>query len=169
MMIIKGILLLIIFLGCSYIGRIISGRYKSRVEELKEMKKSFLGLETKMKYTYDVLPEIFIEISKGLKHNIGDIFEKASYFMQEKSAKDSWIEAIDISKTSMTKEDLEILKAFGKLLGKTDMEGQVGQIELTNQFIDTQIEKAEKELVKNEKLYKTLGTVFGLALVILLI
>lgn len=162
-------LLLIVFLACAYIGRVISSQYKNRVEELKEMKKSFLALETKMKYTYETLPEIFIEIGKGLKPNIGEIFKNASIQMQEKTAKEAWKEAIDKSKTSMKKEDLEVLKGFGKLLGKTDMEGQVSQIELTNGFLETQIEKAEKELVKNEKLYKTLGTVFGLALVILLI
>ncbi len=49
------------------------------------------------------------------------------------------------------------------------MEGQVNQIELTNQFVETQISKAQTELAKNEKLYKTLGTVLGLVIVILLI
>lgn len=158
-MIVKGILLLIVFLACTYIGRIVSGQYKKRVEELQEMKKSFLALETKMRYTYETLPEIFIEISKGLKENISQIFKSASCKMQESSANKAWIQAIETSKTSMTKEDLEVLKGFGKLLGKTDIEGQVSQIELTNQFLETQIEKAQKELVKNEKLYKTLGTV----------
>ncbi len=169
MIMIKGTLLLTIFLGCMYIGGILSNQYKNRVEELQEMKKSFLGLETKMKYTYEILPEIFIEISKGLRNNISKIFENASLYMQEKNAKEAWIKAIETSSTCMTKEDLEILKGFGKLLGKTDIEGQVGQIELTNQFLEVQIEKAQKERVKNEKLYKTLGTVFGLAIVILLI
>ena len=49
------------------------------------------------------------------------------------------------------------------------MEGQVNQIELTNQFVETQISKAQTELAKNEKLYKTLGTVLGIVIVILLI
>ena len=89
--------------------------------------------------------------------------------MKEKTASIAWEEALETTKTNMTKEDLEVLKGFGKLLGKTDMEGQVGQIELTNEFLDTQIKKAEKELTKNEKLYKTLGTVCGAAFVILLI
>ena len=53
MILIKGTLLLTVFLACTYIGRIISGQYKNRVEELKEIKKSFLALETKMRYTYD--------------------------------------------------------------------------------------------------------------------
>ncbi len=169
MIVIKVILLLIAFLACSYIGRTIALQYKKRVEELKEVKKSFIAIETKMKYTYEILPEIFIEISKGLKPSICKIFENAALLMKQNNAKQAWIEAIKTSKTSMTKEDLEILKGFGKLLGKTDVQGQVSQIELTNQFLETQIEKAEKDLAKNEKLYKTLGNVFGLALVILLI
>lgn len=169
MMIIKIVLLFLVFLCCSYIGITISSQYKKRVEELKEMKKSFIAIETKMKYTYEVLPEIFKEVSVGLKENIKNIFEKARLLMEEKTAKEAWVEALENTKTNMTKEDVEILKGYGKLLGKTDIEGQVSQIELTNEFLETQIKKAEQELIKNEKLYKTLGTVSGLAIVILLI
>lgn len=53
--------------------------------------------------------------------------------------------------------------------GKTDVEGQVAQIETTKSFIDVQINKAEEERNKNEKMYKTLGTVIGIAIVIILI
>lgn len=169
MMIIKGILLLLVFLFCSYIGKMISSQYKKRVEELKEMKKSFIVIETKMKYTYEVLPEIFKEVARGARENIKEIFENAILLMEERTANEAWIEAIGKARTSMTKEDIEILKGYGKLLGKTDIDGQVSQIELTNEFLETQIEKAEKELIKNEKLYKTLGTTCGLAIVILLI
>lgn len=169
MIIIKGMLLFVVFVGCAYTGRILSDQYKKRVEELKEMKKMLLGLETKMKYTYEILPEIFLEIAYNAKQTIKEILEKASLFMKEKTANEAWVEALETTKTNMTKEDLEVLKGFGKLLGKTDMEGQVGQIELTNEFLDTQIKKAEVELAKNEKLYKTLGTVCGIAFVILLI
>ena len=64
---------------------------------------------------------------------------------------------------------LENIKNFGKMLGKTDKEGQVSQIELTKTFIEMQIEKAKVEEQKNCKLYKTLGAVVGLAFVIILI
>ena len=53
--------------------------------------------------------------------------------------------------------------------GQTDVEGQVSQIEVTKSFIDMQIDKAEEERKKNEKLYKTLGIIVGLAIVIVLI
>ena len=48
------------------------------------------------------------------------------------------------------------------------MDGQISQIDVTNTFLNLQIDKAEKEKFKNEKLYKTLGTIVGLAIIIVL-
>ena len=164
MIIIKFISLIAILLFSSYIGIIISNKYKNRVEDLKEIKRGLNIFETKIKYTYEPVPEIFKEISSNLKENIADIFINASKNMNKNTAKDAWDYAIDISNTSMNKEDIEVIKGLGKLLGKTDIDGQVSQIELTDRFIDTQIEKAEKDYIKNEKLYKTLRRSFGLSI-----
>lgn len=49
------------------------------------------------------------------------------------------------------------------------MDGQVSEFKLTSSYIDAQIEKAEEEKKKNEKLYRTLGTIIGLAIIIILI
>lgn len=88
--------------------------------------------------------------------------------MKEVSAGEAWKFAIENSKTGMSKEDLEVLKNLESLLGKTDADGQEVEIELMKKFIDTQIEKAEEEEKKNEKLCKSLGLIFGLAAVIIL-
>lgn len=58
---------------------------------------------------------------------------------------------------------------FGKLLGKTDVEGQVSEILLTQKLIEKQIEKAEYEKLKNSKLYKSMGVICGLGICIILI
>jgi len=47
--------------------------------------------------------------------------------------------------------------------------GQISEIEMTMDFLDTQIQDAEQECKKNEKMYKTLGTIVGLAIIIILI
>lgn len=46
--------------------------------------------------------------------------------------------------------------------------GQVSEIDLTLSFLNNQIDKAEKERAKNEKLYRTLGAITGLGIVIIL-
>lgn len=53
---------------------------------------------------------------------------------------------------------------YGKLLGSTDIQGQISQIELTDKFIDEQIKKAENEYEKNSKIYKTLRYSFGFSI-----
>ena len=77
--------------------------------------------------------------------------------------------AVDESNNNFTKEDKDIIKGLAKMLGKTDIDGQVSEIRLTNKFLEVQIKDAENEKNKNEKLYKTLGATVGLALVIILI
>lgn len=89
--------------------------------------------------------------------------------MNEMSANEAWEYSIRNSKTSMKEEDLTVLENLKKLLGKTNIEGQLSEITLVEKFIDKQIILAEEEQRKNEKLYKRLGAIIGIAIVIILI
>ena len=55
------------------------------------------------------------------------------------------------------------------MLGNTDLEGQVSQIDLTINLLKEQIKQATEEKNKNSKLYKTLGIATGLTMAIILI
>ena len=88
--------------------------------------------------------------------------------MENENISTAWENAIEESVTNLKKEDKEILKSLGKLLGRTDVEGQMGQIETTESLLENQIKEALEEKLKNEKLYSRLGTTIGLAIVILL-
>ncbi len=169
MIIIKYIILGIILIGTSYIGILISKKYSNRVKDLKEMRKGLNFFEEKIKYTYEPIPDVFEEISKKLKHNIGDIFHNASNDMENNSAGECWERAVDNANTSFSKEDIDIIKGLAKMLGRTDIDGQISEIRLTDKFLDVQIKDSEREKLKNEKLYRTLGISVGLAIVIVLI
>ena len=169
MIIIKLLVLSLVFASCLYMGILVSKKYSGRVKELKDMKNALNMLETKIKYTYEALPEIFEEISKQITGEIGQIFRNSAKKMQVKSAGDAWNESIDLANTNMNIEDKAILKTLGKLLGKTDAEGQISEIKLVSNFLDTQMKAAERERNKNEKMYKTLGGIVGLTIVIILI
>ena len=90
--------------------------------------------------------------------------------MNEESSQAAWERALENAKekTSLNEEDITALKTLGKMLGNTDVEGQVSQIELTEQIISERIENAKLDKERNSKLYKTLGITTGLTIAIIL-
>lgn len=172
MVFIKYILLFIIFLIAAWIGNLISKKYRNRVDELKNFKEAFSILEAKIKFTYEPLGDIFEEISNLFyKNKIGSIFKETKNGLKKSGLRESWENSIDANKNklSLKSEDINIIKNIGNMLGKTDIDGQLNEIKLNISFLDTQIIKAEEECKKNEKMYRTLGTIFGLAIIIILI
>ena len=89
--------------------------------------------------------------------------------MKEENAGDAWANAFTDVPNNLTKEDITILSNLGRLLGQTDVEGQISEIEVVVQFLDTQLEQAKQEKIRNEKMYRTLGIVGGLTIAIILI
>jgi len=169
MLAIKIIIYSFIFLSCSLIGILISKKYSNRVNELKEFKNALNMFKTKIRYTYAPLPEIFAEISETIDSNISNVFRRASEKMDICSAGEAWNIALKIEDLNIDDEDRNVLKNLSKLLGKTDLEGQLNQIEMTSDFLDKQIKKAENQKIKSEKMYRTLGMIIGMAIVIILV
>jgi len=166
---IKTILLISIFSMSTAIGLLISKMYENRVKELKQFKNILNILKTKIKFTYEPLAEIFKQISKEKANKIEEIFENMTYKLVYEDVKNSWRDSIQEADISLNQEDKDILKDLGKILGQTDADSQVSEIEVTETFLDMQIEKAEEARKKNQKMYKTLGILVGLVFVIILI
>ena len=169
MIILKIILLFSVFGISTFLGYIMANKYKGRLHDLKLILSILNIIETKMKYTYEALPQIFEDISNKYTGGIGNLFKTAKDKMKYLSAGEAWNYAICNSFTFMNEEDIKILNNLDKMLGKTDIEGQLSELELVKKFIETQVNNAEEEKKKNEKLYRSLGMTIGLALVIVLI
>lgn len=169
MQIIKSILLISIFSLSTAIGLLISKTYENRVKELKEFKNILNIMKSKMKFTYEPLGEIFRQIAKDNNTRVENIFAHMANKMIFCRTKETWESCIEDADISINKEDKDILKKLGKLLGQTDIDGQISEIEVTQNLLDLQIEKAEEERRKNQKMYKTLGVIVGLAFVIILV
>ncbi len=169
MQLIKYVMLLLIFLSSFLIGKCMSKQYIYRLKELEEIKNALNIFKTKIKFTYEPIPEIFTEISKTSNYNISEFFMKVVEKMKNKSASEAWEEGIDEIESNLTQQDKQTIKTLSKLLGTTDVDGQVSQIEVTESFLEEQIRQAQEEKNKNEKLYQQLGMTIGLAIVIILI
>ena len=68
-------------------------------------------IESKIKFTYEPLPEIFKQTSKLLSENISNIFIRASEEMNNLTAEEAWNKSLEKSSTYLSKDDIEeILK-----------------------------------------------------------
>ena len=169
MLAIKIVIYSFIFLTCSVIGILISKKYSNRVQELKEFKSALNIFKTKIRYTYDPIPEIFLDIAKNLNSNISNVFSIAANKMDILAAGDAWNLAIKFEMLNINDEDRMVLRNLSKLLGKTDLEGQINQIDITENYLEEQKKKAETQREKSEKMYRTLGMIIGLTIVIVLV
>ena len=77
MQVLKYFMLFLIFMASSFVGKCISKKYVYRLEELEEIKNILNVFKSKIKFTYEPIPEIFREISVKTKANIGEIFKNA--------------------------------------------------------------------------------------------
>ena len=167
-MILKFIISILIIYICTYIGIYKAKTYEQREKELKKIKNSLAFFKSKIEFTYEPIEEVFNGISKSIYIHKDNIFKNTINKLNETDLNTSWNTAVEEA-IYFNKEDKEVLKMFGKLLGKTDKKGQIGEIEITMEFIEKQIDTAELEKNKNSKLYKSLGILCGLGIVIIFI
>ena len=116
MQIIKYCMLFLIFIVSALIGKYISQKYKDRLEELEEIKNALNIFKSKIKFTYEPIPEIFGEISKNTNYNISKLFKQATENMQDGTASLAWEIAVDDFSGNLNKEDKQAIKTLSKLL-----------------------------------------------------
>ena len=116
MQIIKFLMLIMLFISSTLIGIYISKKYSYRLKELEEIKNALNILKTKIKFTYEPIPEIFREISEKVSINISNIFKEANKKMKTTTAAQAWENAIDESENNLNTEDKQVIKTLSKLL-----------------------------------------------------
>ena len=167
----RYIFLILVITGSTSIGFLLSKKYVNRVIELKKISSFINILKNKIRFTHKPLIEALEEIGNIDKNErISNIFLKTSRKIKDKKVLEAWSEAIEEEKffLDLTNEDINLIKQFGAMLGKEDLEGEISKMEEFSVLLNSQIKKAEGESLKNEKMYKSLGTIIGLAIVIIL-
>lgn len=162
-----------IIISSTLAGFYISRSYSDRTKQLRILQLGLQMLETEIVYGSVPLYLAMEKIGRRLKGIIGEIFLSMSKNLNELdglSAFECWLEAIEMHyrKTSLKKQDKEILIHFGQTLGISDKEDQMKHIKLALQNLKTEENLAREEQKSYEKLSKSLGILVGLLIVILM-
>jgi len=163
---------LIVIIACSFLGYVYSSGYTKRPQEIRELQVMLNMLENEIVYMQSLLEDAFIKISRVSKSKTSVFFKEFVRLLEKKdmNASSAWEKSINenIGLTSLNQEDEGIMITFGKMLGKSDKEGQVKNIALLVSQLKVQEKKAEEIRGKNEGMYRWLGVLCGFAIVILL-
>lgn len=164
---------IIVILSCTFLGFILSVDCRRRPRQLRELQSMLQMFENQISYLSDVIVEAFDRITRVGSCETRIFFSRTIEILKEgsHSASQAWEQAVKqgIKKTSLNKEDEGVLLGFGQILGSSDLEGQIKNIRLTLGHLKLQEEKAEDSRKKNEGMYRSLGILGGIAVVIVLL
>lgn len=165
---------LVVIVSSSFLGFALSRDCARRPQQLRELQALLQMFENQIVFLSDVLTDAFERVFRSSKSEVGVFFRAAAEKLSsggEINAREAWEAAVreNLRKTSLLAEDQEVILSFGTLLGSSDLEGQVKNIRLTVNQLKLQEQKAEERRVKYEGMYRSLGILGGLAVVILLI
>jgi len=171
--VIKIIGALIIITGTALIGFFMDKFEMYRMKDLENIKRALVFLKGEIDYMIASLPVAMEEVGSRVDSSIGKIFSHVGESMKNKrgySAEKLWKESVELYKdrTYLSKEDIKNLLSLGTALGYLDKEMQKNNIDLLLVYLEDEIERLKVHRQKNGKLYKTLGFLGGILIVILL-
>ena len=172
MYIFKIFVSIMIVIWCGYLGVYKAKKLRDSEYILRDMV-TFLGLvENEIRYMLSILPNAY-EVSRqklltSLKISIGQIVVDMLASDSEFGIDQSIVSNIS-SLEGLTEYDKNVFISTLKNLGRSDLDGQINIIENSINIIENQIKEANDIKLKNSKLYKTVGIIAGIMIVIICI
>ncbi len=172
MVILKFIICASIVVITSYIGILKAGKLRTREQTLREAITFFSLVENEIKYMVSILPNAYEiarqKLSTDLKVAIGNIVVDMISLEDINLIHQSIVE--NISRVySLADYDKNIIISTLKNLGRSDLEGQINIIENSINILENQVKEANEVKLVNSKLYRTMGVIAGLMIVVIVI
>ncbi|WHE08028.1 stage III sporulation protein SpoIIIAB [Thermoanaerobacterium thermosaccharolyticum] len=168
---IKIIGMIMVLISSALIGYLKSLKYTLRRRTIRAILSSLNILITEITYNQITLSEAFAKLSETSESGIGKLFLIASQILNSNegyTASEAWEIALDkVGDLNLNQDDIRILKSFGKGLGNSDIYNQEKNFKFTSELLKKQLSDAEELSKKNEKLYKNLGVLVGIAVIII--
>lgn len=163
---------LVLFAG-AMLGFYQSWRLASRPKQIRGLIHALQVLETEMVYALTPLPEALWKISRKAAVPISGFFEQVSDRVKREEGitlQEAWeITVLDYWKqTAMKEAEREIASQLGRTLGISDREDQLKHLHLAIHELQGEEMTAIDEQKRYEKMWKSLGILAGVLIVIMM-
>jgi stage III sporulation protein AB len=154
-------------------GLLMSLRARMRIVELSELQKVFFFMKNEIVVFNNLFMDIIQKICNMEDLRVRIIFQYIWDELEnnrEKSLNEAWKKSVqNCSKhLNLSIEDIEVLKSFGMVLERSDINGQLSNINITIEKLRDLEKRAKEFYEKNGKLYRSSGVLAGLAISIML-
>ena len=159
--------------SCAAIGFYFAAKEGFRVRDLQEFKKALMILSSEIEHMRAPLPIACANIAKRTKEPVSTLFEQFSNLLtnnEGETAYQLWAEALQAQKARayLAAEDWDVLEGFGKTLGYLDKQMQQSAITATVEYINEKTTSLQTQSEKSKRMYRSLGVIGGLLLVVVL-
>ncbi|GKX31919.1 hypothetical protein SH1V18_43990 [Vallitalea longa] len=173
-MIIKILGATLILMSSSLIGFYYSKSYIRRSEDLRTFKKALILLRGEINYSLSPMPEALEDISKRFDHEISDFFRSIAEELKlnlGKSLTEVWKKKAEeiLKRTYLNPIDIKNIMIFSENIGYLDKEMQTNNINLLLEQINEEIKTSIENDNKYNKLYRSLGVLGGILVIVLFI
>lgn len=163
----------LILFSASMVGWQIGRYYAYRPVQLRSLLVALQMLETEIVYGFTPLHRAFVKVGHRVSKDVGQLFLSAAELLiteRAQSAEDSLRQAMASHwpKTALRKQEADVIASLGQVLGSSDRQDQQKHLRLAVTHLRGIEQEARTEQEKYEKMYKSLGFLGGLLVVILM-
>lgn len=158
----------------SYMGILFSRDVENRYEELCDLRKSFIIIHADISYGSIPIGEILEHVSKqAIPLHSKWLQQLEQHVRKERNQTFAilWRSSIEesLKLSCMNRQDIEELISVGRTMGNVDKSQQLAMLSLYLKKLELRIASLEQEKDKKQKLYRTLGMLGSVFVVVLLI
>lgn len=164
---------ILIILASTWAGVEWSRTVSERSRQLRMLKSALQSLEAEIVYGMTPLSIACSHICRQVGHPVSWFFDSFRKRLEEghTTAHEAWMKSMDEvwKYTAFKQEEKEIMNQLGATIGQQDREHEQKQLQLALIHLEREEQEARDNQMKYEKMFKSLGFLGGVLLVILLI
>lgn len=164
----------LIIAACAGVGWQAAGNLARRPRELRALQVALGVLETEVAYGASPLPEALLHAAAAVEGSIGRLFARTAEYLSTGGGitpGDALRQALAemAPDTALRAIDTETLVALSAVLGASDRKDQTRHLSLARQRLAGEEGRAAEERMRYERVYRYIGVLSGVALVLILL
>lgn len=172
-MILRSIAYLIIVLGCGYMGMMFTARMDARIKQLSELLSMLRQLSFNIGFLSLPVAEAVSRAAENQGGAVRKILDEVSAVMRANpdiSPSKAWSGALErhSGELCLKKAEIKALEEFSENVGKGDVRETLDGIQMIAAKLKLASDEAAAERAKDGKLYRGMGFMTGILIVILL-